>query len=207
MTQQLGATVHELVQRLDDGHQVQFGQHHQRLNEHDQQIQNLQELVAKLQQDIQNASTSATSARNEFPQTQGQRAGGSPDLGWDGAVDPTVLRGFSHALISKEAFLTAIAEWLHGCGLEVGRAYDVDGNPDVLSQTWCIQFHGDTGAASKKCRQALAAMKVGAALWVQIWASTPTGHWTQSHISLDKWTAQGNRNVHEKALRDLGGLR
>ena len=52
MTQQLGATVHELVQRLDDGNQVQFGQHHQRLNEHDQQIQNLQELVAKPQQDI-----------------------------------------------------------------------------------------------------------------------------------------------------------
>ena len=89
MTQQLGETVHQLVERLDQSNQLQFGQQNQKLNTHNQAIAELQRLVAQLQTDINGGRAATSTERNG---ANAQAPAGRDDLGWDGAADPTLLR-------------------------------------------------------------------------------------------------------------------
>jgi len=200
MTQQLGETVHLLVERLDQSNQIQFGRHNERLNGHEQSIVELQRLVAQLQVDLNSGKTATVTEQS----AAGVRAAvGRTDHGWEGEADPTVLRGFCHNMVTKEGFRAGTAEWLHNIGMDEGVAYRIGGAADILDQNWDLQFLGSVEEATKKCRQAHSALKLSRTQWLQIWIQGPTGHWIQCHISADKNGKQRATEISTKKAAEV----
>ena len=196
----LDGTVHHLFGKLDQSIQNQFAQQQAELNTHSEQIAELFRLIKALQDDNNALRTSRTSALPASSLSSNQH---SSDPNWLATPNGTIIRGHSADLVELSAFAQAIGPWLKKHGFSPGVHYRVEGDSEMPSQNFVVQFLGEDEVATKKCSLALRRQKQSSGTWEQFFAQCPGGAWAQVFLGGDK---NGFQVAKEIGTRRLGNI-
>ena len=126
-----------------------------------------------------------------------------PDPNWLATPNGTIIRGHSADLVELSAFAQAIGPWLKKHGFSPGVHYSVEGDAEMPSQNFVLQFLGDDEVAAKKCSMALRRQKQSSGTWEQFFAQCPGGSWAQVFLGSDK---NGFQVAKEIGTRRLGNI-
>jgi hypothetical protein len=196
----LDGTVHHLFGKLDKSIQNQFAQQQAELNTHSEQIAELYRLIKTLQDDNNALRTSRTSA---LPQSSLGSNQPSADPNWHAVPNGTIIRGHSADLVELSAFSQAVGPWLKKHGFAAGVHYRIEGDTEMPSQNFVVQFLGEEDIAARKCSLALRRQKQASGAWEQFFAQCPGASWAQVFLGADK---NGFQVAKEIGTRRLGNI-
>ena len=169
------------------------------MNVHSEQIAELYRLIKTLQDDNNVLRTSRTAA---LPQA-GSGTLPSADPNWLAIPNDTIIRGHSADLVGLSAFAQAVVPWLKKNGFAEGQHFRIEGDSEMPSQNFIVQFLGEEDVAAKKCALALRRQKQAGGGWEKFFAQCPGASWAQVYLGADKNGFQMAKEIGTRRLSNI----